>query len=405
MEARRVQHAVGHGFFHSGTIEGNALGRFDYVFDCGGENKDTIKAAVARFAAGRDARHLELLAISHFHEDHVGGIEALLEAVHVRIAVLPYLSPEHALLLVAAAVHRKASTQSFIEFVTDSAAWLRSRGNGADVVIVVGDLPADDPGPPGPDLPDAPPLPDISGVLVGSMQIPAGPIPPNLKRIHHRTPVRVIAQRKDWWTFRFFCFKNSDLHKKIVEAARCVLDVGNDVLTNAQECSAYVRRTVKNKNGRELLRKFYEMIVSRRQLNVTSLAMLSGPTSPQFCITHNVSQESWSDRFGCRSRTAWLGMGDVALRRQEILQAFERHFDEHAGQIGTVALSHHGSREDFNGALIDRLSPSVVYATCKSGSRNHPHPDVVETLAAGGRILRRVTKHAPLIERLEILMY
>lgn len=86
-------HNVGQGLFYSGLLinEGNKE-QFRFVYDCGSTNKNFLKeyASLASDEKGKK-KTLDLLVISHFHDDHVNGIPELLEHFDVDTVVMPYM--------------------------------------------------------------------------------------------------------------------------------------------------------------------------------------------------------------------------------------------------------------------------------------------------------------------------
>lgn len=92
-----VFHPVGHGLFYSGVIR-NLVGKnqFTFVYDCGGYKKDFVTSAINDLP-----ETIDLLIISHFHEDHINGVSDLKEKHEIKTVVLPYLNDESKLLYIA----------------------------------------------------------------------------------------------------------------------------------------------------------------------------------------------------------------------------------------------------------------------------------------------------------------
>lgn len=90
-------HAVGQGLFYSGLINKKGSGTFSFVYDCGTESSkrflrreiDDFKALLPHVRNG-NKKKIDLLVISHMHDDHVNGLEYLLKDVEVDTVVMPY---------------------------------------------------------------------------------------------------------------------------------------------------------------------------------------------------------------------------------------------------------------------------------------------------------------------------
>lgn len=84
-------HSVGQGLFYSGVIE-NGSDSFVFVYDCGGSNKSIVGEAVDRFIGSLGGKKIDLLVLSHLHEDHINGLERILgELKPGGKIVMPYI--------------------------------------------------------------------------------------------------------------------------------------------------------------------------------------------------------------------------------------------------------------------------------------------------------------------------
>ena len=97
MRVIREFHPVGQGAFYTEVFLGDDGGRFVVVYDCGTETADdamdvTLNDQIQQFA-NRLSPYItiDILFISHFHADHISGIQALLTAFKVNKTVIPML--------------------------------------------------------------------------------------------------------------------------------------------------------------------------------------------------------------------------------------------------------------------------------------------------------------------------
>lgn len=102
-------HGVGQGLFYTSIIRLNRAGRncFTFVYDCGTTSKNKwLKQEIRDFADSLPKKNnqkpvVDLLVISHFHADHINGLQELLKKVSVNTVVLPYTPPDLLLLYAA----------------------------------------------------------------------------------------------------------------------------------------------------------------------------------------------------------------------------------------------------------------------------------------------------------------
>ena len=89
---------VGHGLFYSGTITDNYSKKtFSFVYDCGGKNRTIVNNAISNADL---PEKIDLLIISHFHEDHIKGVPQIKD--RVKKVILPYLDKDLKILYLAA---------------------------------------------------------------------------------------------------------------------------------------------------------------------------------------------------------------------------------------------------------------------------------------------------------------
>ena len=81
----RTFHAIGQGAFYTEKFENG----FTIVYDCGGQNKKFIVNKIQEVFQKNEK--IDILFISHFHNDHINGVDFLLEYCDVKKVVLPFL--------------------------------------------------------------------------------------------------------------------------------------------------------------------------------------------------------------------------------------------------------------------------------------------------------------------------
>jgi Predicted hydrolase (metallo-beta-lactamase superfamily) len=126
-------YGVGQGLFYSGMIE-NGDKRFSFVYDCGSSGDKAnlyrcIDEYIETLPKGNGGKkHLDMLILSHFHRDHINGLEYFLERVEVSLAVIPY-NPDEYLTLFALDSRVAEEPDDFIlDFLSDRFSFLKAHG-------------------------------------------------------------------------------------------------------------------------------------------------------------------------------------------------------------------------------------------------------------------------------------
>ena len=96
MKVTRIIHPVGQGGFYTETLS-NDTQEATFVYDCGGfdKAKKNMKDYLDSFLQkGKPKKKVEAVFISHFHADHINGLQYLLENADVKYLFLPQLTEE-----------------------------------------------------------------------------------------------------------------------------------------------------------------------------------------------------------------------------------------------------------------------------------------------------------------------
>lgn len=128
-------HNVGQGLFYSGLLnikEGSKHRIFSFVYDCGTNSPmsflqreiDDYKLLLKTSKSSKNKK-LDLLVISHLHDDHVNGLEYLLKDVDVDTVVMPYVSKDVKFM---ARLESESDSGFLQNFYIDPVEWFVSRG-------------------------------------------------------------------------------------------------------------------------------------------------------------------------------------------------------------------------------------------------------------------------------------
>ena len=81
-------HNVGQGLFYSGSLYDS---EYNFIYDCGSMKRSQVINIVKDYCKNLSENYVDFLAISHFHYDHISGIDELRKRVSIRRVFLPYL--------------------------------------------------------------------------------------------------------------------------------------------------------------------------------------------------------------------------------------------------------------------------------------------------------------------------
>jgi len=122
-----VQHAVGHGGFHTGRAETNRSAPFTWIFDCG-SRRTTRFNEYLRTWIRTHPEPVDWLFISHFDTDHVSGLETLMARAKVQDVMVPYVNEHELTVALLEEINRDRVEHWFTDLVADPASDLLSRG-------------------------------------------------------------------------------------------------------------------------------------------------------------------------------------------------------------------------------------------------------------------------------------
>ena len=131
MILKRTFHTVGHGAFYTEQfyLRDNSQPCFTVVFDCGrfetakkGWSYHKYKKAIEGYVAGESGliagQEIDLLFISHFHTDHILGVEYLIANYDVKKIIIPVLTQDVIFDLIYSATGSVQRINAQVDFIT-----------------------------------------------------------------------------------------------------------------------------------------------------------------------------------------------------------------------------------------------------------------------------------------------
>ncbi|QLI82651.1 MBL fold metallo-hydrolase [Chitinibacter fontanus] len=397
-EHGRQQWPVGHGFFHSASINLEGV-LYHYVYDCGAKGPLTtasvlIEDKIEQYLETRYSSDkalvkgqipvIDLLVISHFHADHVNGIPKLLEKFHVRKVVLPFLEEDFKLLMLIQLAEEDFDTKvQFSDLIQDPQKWFTSRGADTEVVFIRTDESTTDI-----NLP-----PSESGIVIYDS---------------HNKVSGIYASSKLAWEFKFYVQKDAVIAGNFVN--KLIADLK---LSDKSDLLDYLNKIDGSSWG--LLQKFYRDEFKKNP-NSISLCMYSAPVNEYWIRRLTFFESGFFNLKSCwrcfdlqHNRIGWLGTGDAELKNEpksKKFDDFKKHYGTLLDNVDTLTIPHHGSIENFEDDLGRIGYIHVITAPAvdpkKASKIKHPATSVLMSLISKSSHISIVTSesHTALLQHI-----
>lgn len=362
-------HAVGQGLFTSGEIHHNKS-IFRWVYDCGtSSQRKLINDRVNSLISNGDKK-LDLVAISHFDQDHINGLITLLGSYKVDTLLLPALTLEQRLLIGFRT--KIQSSSQIMHFLVDPIGFLSKPHFYIKRVILV-------PESSGTVSPFEPPLLDSPfPTLIGDFESAESDTIPHSSRsftVHRLKPGGRLMTGS---FFEFVPYNDSCVWSRVTKS-----------FTAAVETLKTRLLTQPNKGMRvdavnELREKYNsEFGTSSMARNMISMFMFVGPIGSHLrpCV---VFQTDNTDHFLFQSklqnRECTLYTGDGYLDNKKRLDALKSYYgQQRLERLVCFQVMHHGARTCWHPGVAQSLKPffSVFSSDPQNRRLGHPHADVV----------------------------
>lgn len=94
MKVVRTIHPIGQGAFYSEKLNTSDGHIYNIVYDCGSDMRFNISKSGQRIVEEAFSKNdsIDILFLSHFHEDHINGVITLAKSVKIKNIVVPYMN-------------------------------------------------------------------------------------------------------------------------------------------------------------------------------------------------------------------------------------------------------------------------------------------------------------------------
>ena len=408
--ARFTFHAVGQGLFYSGRIKRDSNPNpnpleFNFAYDCGTIDASRIlKNAIDQYVQTLPTDGLDILILSHFHIDHISGLDRLLNYhnVNIKKCFIPYFTPEERFSFWAYAIYKGINYDEWYgDFLIDPVGYLLNKR--VEQVIIIGK------GPDNENKDFTPPkFSDDRDSKKEKIEVYLDNLEKDEKLINKIKDSEGEKRWEEWknfkdrlliktdngyiaiscgWYFRFFNLKNN-LDHNIWNLKNCL--ASHDINITASWNGSIISQNMK------IIKNCYREAFRNKELNITSLMTYHAPTermSRVICYTSRyVIRIRNISTYSCflRDITGQLLSGDAELGIVNVdnINQFEQHYRDVLGNVFLYQLPHHGSENNWKSSFMD-LMPNCYIWVASSGLQSkfsHPSGTVIKSICKQGRV-------------------
>ena len=329
MKLIRYIHPIGQGAFYTEQFfDDNNQKIATVVYDCGSSSN---KTGLEREISGtfKENDKVDILFISHFHADHINGVEALCRRVHVKNVLIPFYNKEERLALLATTItkNNNINNDGLKRLIMDPRAYFSDFGDNENKIRVI-EVKSNS-------------IPANKSYLLDDSEF-------NEKEIESGTKVWLSDLT---WEYIPYNSENDERFQTFInECNRCGVSLDN------------IQREIQNEQYRKLLRKAYEATIPKNSINKYSMMLYSGANNEKL-------------HYG-----ACLYTGDMSLNQIEISK-INTLLDARCRNLSMFQIPHHASIDSFDTSVFYLLGQThfpILFASC--GNKNkygHPSPYVI----------------------------
>lgn len=363
---KRTFHTVGHGGFYTEEFYNSDLRKiYNVVYDCG--SKKSIKHINYLIdKTFNKFERIDALFISHFHEDHINGLEYILKNCSVNKLFVPHLSEINKIQLLIENTIKGTLSKVTEEMILNIKSFVEKRSPSTDVIEVVN---IEDP---------------ISNDLFAEREFNIDDSIPKMIKSSKIT-IKSFKTNKIFWIYEFDNIFNPSFSESLYISLSAHLK---------QPTSKTIAKWLKNNKNINGLKKLYFSIIKNSKINENSLVLLSisaNSLSQKLNNTYSMGHESLytnNTKFHSLQNViknritedGCLFLGDYDLTSNYL--HISNKFLIYKNRISTIQVPHHGSIDNFNNLILGKDQYFVISIPNLCTKGHHPNTTVINDINA-----------------------
>lgn len=314
---------------------------FTVVYDCG--SYGDIQFITNTIKTSNLKNDIDLLVISHFHEDHINGLEYLFKNYTIKKMLIPYLDISERQL---SYIDGEFFNTFYKDFILDPLDALQNHFHKSTEIIFL--------------------KPEESSV---PKEIEYN----NLNNTMNSGDLILYEYNKIKWHYIPFNFQNKNRTKSFFEKTKAL------PINTIEDFKKFY------KENKEEFLNIYENISGDK--NTNSLVLLSAPHE-----LHTVTYSKRGDLNIRQNIEACLYLGDYNAKGKRKVAELHKRYEKYFHKLSTIQVPHHGSKNNYNPELNMNNNIISVISAGINNKYEHPHQNTLRQIIQKNGIALIVTE-------------
>lgn len=337
----RTFHSIGHGGFCT-----EEFGDFTMVYDCGGRNLNVINYEIEH--SFKKNQIIDALFISHFHRDHINGLEYLLKNYTVKRVFIPFLHDNQKIqVIVENAINIRSDSFTNNLILNPVSTIQENSKNGINTYVIYINSGEGD------------------GNNLNKENLNIESINSNISNLDSGTPITISSSTLTYnWIFIPFNFEYNIWADKIAQALNTI-DVNKDnIVQKLQTKRSQIIEVYRNIHNGE------------NNFNSNSLTLYSGMINNSLNILRLNNLLFYPFNHYSHGHVGCLYLGDYNSKDNRSWLQLHTAYSVYWDYLSTIQIPHHGSANNYNEKLNSRSNIFSVMNVNRHS--NHPHASTMK---------------------------